>query len=77
MDAPKVLIGTPTYSGKEYVRKEFVARVRELTYPHFDFLIVDNSKGTSYASKLRRDGLRVATVPRGNNSRDALRNAEN
>jgi len=74
---PKVLIGTPIYKGKEYIRKEFVQRVKELTYPNFDFLLVDNSKGTSYTAKLRRDGLRVVRTPRGNNARDALRNSEN
>ena len=44
---PKVLVGVPTFDGKEYVLKRFVDRVNELTYPH-DFVMIDNSKTNKY-----------------------------
>jgi hypothetical protein len=78
MKYPKVLVAAPTYSRKEYTREDFVNAVKGLTYPNFDFLVVDNSQGTSYAKKLRKAGLRVATTPRGKGgARECLRNAEN
>jgi hypothetical protein len=39
--------------------------------------MVDNSKTSSYAAKLRREGVNCQRVPRGRNSRDALANASN
>lgn len=76
-EAPRVLIGSPTYEGKEYCRRAFVKNVRSFTYLNKTFVMVDNSKGTSYSAKLRRDGVPVARVYRGRNSRDALANASN
>lgn len=77
MNLPRVLIGSPIYEGKEYCRKEFVESIRNLTYPNKSFVMVDNSKGTSYLAKLRRDGVPAVRVNRGRNSRDALANASN
>jgi hypothetical protein len=76
-EQPRVLIGTPTYEGKEYCRKDFIANVNRITYKNAKFIMVDNSKGTSYAAKLRRDRINVVRTPRGRNSRDALANASN
>lgn len=75
---PKVLIGTPTYEGKEYCRKEFIDNLLQIKYPNFHWVIVDNTKHTRYTSKLKRlyPG-HVARVSRGKNSRDALANASN
>jgi len=75
---PKVLVGTPTYDGKEYCREEFVKVVQNLDYPNYRWLIVDNSAKPSYYHKLRRQHpTNVARVSRGKNSRDALANASN
>lgn len=74
---PRVLIGTPIYSGKEYCRERFYENVKRLTYPNATFTFVDNSKGTSYLKKLRKSGCPAVQVPRGKNSRDALQNASN
>lgn len=77
MSTPRILIGSPIYEGKEYCRKEFVENIKRLTYPNKSFVMVDNSKGTSYLAKLRRDGVPAVQVSRGRNSRDALANAAN
>lgn len=75
---PKVLIGTPTYEGKEYCREKFVENIKKINYPNFHWVIVDNTQKPRYFHKLRRLYPRnVARVPRGNNSRDALANASN
>lgn len=73
----KVLVFSPTYSGKEYCRKEFVENVKNLNYPNYDFLMIDNSKDINYCIKLKRAGVPVVHVPRGGNSRIALANAQN
>lgn len=78
MEYPRILIGTPTYEGKEYCREQFVEHLKNIDYPNFQWCIVDNSKSTRYYSKLNRlyPG-HIKRVPRGNNSRDALANASN
>lgn len=72
-----MLVGTPIYNAKEYCREAFVKNVQTLNYPNFHWVLVDNSRKPSYYHKLRRlyPG-HVARVPRGNNSRDALANAQ-
>jgi hypothetical protein len=76
-EMPRVLVGTPIYEKKEYCRKKFVDTIKQLTYPNYTFVMVDNSKGNSYLKKLRMDGVPAVKVDRGRNSRDALANASN
>lgn len=77
---PKILIGTPTYEGKEYCRERFVKNLQILAgnYPNCHWVILDNTKHNRYCNKLKRlyPG-HVHKTPRGNNSRDALANASN
>lgn len=73
----KVLVFSPTYEGKEYCRKEFVDNVKKFTYPNYDFLMIDNSKSGNYFHKLQAEGVPIVRVPRGDNSRIALANAQN
>lgn len=74
MELPKVLVATPTYSGKHYIFPRWYHNVtKNLTYPNYDWIIVDNTKSQSYITKLRREGYRkVHGVPRRGNSRIAL-----
>jgi len=76
-DYPKVLVAIPTYQGKDYVFKENFQAVKSFNYPNYDYVYIDNSKGTSYAKKLRMRGANVVRVNRGANSRQALCNAQN
>lgn len=76
-DYPKVLVAIPTYQGKDYVFDENFAAVKSLDYPNYDYVYIDNSKGTSYAKKLRMRGANVVRVNRGGNSRQAIANAQN
>lgn len=77
MNYPKILVACPTYDGKDYIIDQWVAAVKSLDYPNFEWLIVDNSKGSSYTRKLRERGYKVVHVHRGSNSREALSNAQN
>jgi len=59
---PKILIGTPTYEGKNYCLKEFVDNVRSFTYPkkYVDFVIFDNSNTPNNAKYISKElGVKV------------------
>jgi glycosyltransferase involved in cell wall biosynthesis len=76
-DLPKVLVFSPTYEGKDYIFKEFWNAIQNLTYPNFEFIMIDNSRTEYYYKKLMKQGVPCARVPRGGNSRQALSNAQN
>jgi len=79
MSLPRVLIISPTYSGKEYCRKEWVKSIQSLTYPkeYVDFIMIDNTEGLEYTEVLKADGVPVIHIARGNNSRESLARAQN
>jgi len=67
---PKVLVAAPTYEGKHYIFPRWYNNIKNLDYPNYDWLIVDNSRTLSYHTKLRRLGYqRIVHVNRGGNSR--------
>ena len=68
---PKVLIGVVTYVGKDYIFDEFWKNIQNLDYDNYDVVVVDNTKGKKYYSKLKRRGIPVHHVNRGANSRMA------
>lgn len=75
---PKVLVGTPTYEGKDYCLERWVANIRNLDYANYRFCVVDNTAHKRYYNKLRRKyPSNVVHVQRGQNSREALANSSN
>jgi glycosyltransferase involved in cell wall biosynthesis len=75
---PKVLVGIVTYDGKDYIFPECYKAVRNLDYDNYDVLIVDNSKGNSYYTKLLREGYKnVVHLQRAKNTRDTLSDSQN
>ncbi|MBD3361849.1 hypothetical protein GF358_03595 [Candidatus Woesearchaeota archaeon] len=56
---PKILVGCPTYQGKEYCLKEYIERLNSLTYSNYDILLVDNSPSEGYFKKLTSLGIPV------------------
>lgn len=52
---PKILIGSPTFEGMRYCLKRFLERVREIDYPNYDILFVDNSKGDEFFAELKEE----------------------
>lgn len=51
VECPKVLVACPTYFGKEYAFQEWIDNVKNLSYPNYDVLVVDNSPDDSYVKK--------------------------
>ena len=74
---PRVLVGTVTYEGKDYVWDKFYSNIKTLEYPNYDFVIVDNTESKSYYSKLKRRGVNAFHVKRGANSRIAFAKSMN
>lgn len=54
---PKVLVGCPTADLKEYCLGSYLQRLKGLTYPNFDILLVDNSKDETYSKKIQAYGI--------------------
>lgn len=55
---PRILIGTPTYSGKFYCLDEWVKNLKQIKYPNFDILVLDNSKNDEYKERIESLGLK-------------------
>ncbi|MEK6964401.1 MAG: glycosyltransferase family A protein [Nanoarchaeota archaeon] len=55
----KILVGCPTYWGKAYCLKEYVERVKKLTYSNYEVLLIDNSKNERYLDEIQQSGLRA------------------
>lgn len=63
--AGRVLVGCPTYAGKAYALERYAARIKELDYPNYDILMVDNSDdGGKYKKRIERLGLPCVTGPK-------------
>lgn len=60
---PKILIGTPTYSGKFYCLDEWVKNVKGIKYPNLDILVVDSSKDDNYKKRIENLGLSCIRSP--------------
>jgi GT2 family glycosyltransferase len=45
---PKILVGCPTYDKYEYCLKQYGLIVKNLMYPNYDILLVDNSEEINY-----------------------------
>ncbi len=69
---PRVLVGCPTSSHKEYCLQEYASALKELSYENFDILIVDNSEGEGYAEKIKKLGLPVIKATYSEHARDRV-----
>lgn len=74
---PKVLVFTITYEGKEYVFDKFLEHAKQINYPDFKHVWIDNSETLEYYELLKSRGLEVYHVERGNNTREALARSQN
>ena len=55
----KVLIGTPHSDKKNYCIEDYIARVKSLTYPYYDVLIVDNSETRKNYKRFINDAKQI------------------
>ncbi len=69
---PRVLIGCPTYEGKEYCLQEYADAVKNLSYKNYDVMLVDNSKGSAYINKIRGFGLNAMKTEHRTHARDSI-----
>ncbi|MFH1072185.1 MAG: glycosyltransferase family 2 protein [Nanoarchaeota archaeon] len=56
---PHVLVGCPTSDYHDYCVKEYLAAVKSLSYPHYDILIIDNSKDKTHGKVFEQAGIPV------------------
>ena len=64
----KVLIGTPHSDKKNYCIEDYIARVKSLTYPYYDVLIVDNSETRKNYKRFIKEWLKAIYVKPKNHS---------
>lgn len=74
---PKVLLGCPVYDGKDYIIDRYIERIKELTYPNYDILLVDNSKTVDFAKKIKKLGVNVIKLKWQDNSKKRVVSARN
>lgn len=56
----KVLVGCITWDRKEKYLERYIRRVKGLTYPNYDILLVDSSETENYYKKLKKiEGINV------------------
>lgn len=77
MGQAKILVGTPTYSGKFYCLSEWVENIQRLNYNNFDVLLVDNSKDDTYKKRIESLGVNCIKSDFVENQRENLKNARN
>jgi GT2 family glycosyltransferase len=51
----KVLVASPVFDGMEYCIRNFLDRVKSLSYDNYDVFLVDNSKGRDFAKRLKKN----------------------
>ena len=62
-DLPKVLVGAPVYSKKSYITAEWISCIKNLSYPNYDVVVVDNSEDLAFSSIFQRDGIQTIRSP--------------
>jgi glycosyltransferase involved in cell wall biosynthesis len=81
MKLPKVLVFTPVYDKKDYSLDKFLEYAKNLSYPNFKHILIDNSATQDYVQvlvkKTQGTDIGVYHVTRGNNTRESLARAQN
>lgn len=54
MNNPKILVGCPTSFHKRYCLKEYIDRVKNLSYKNYAILIVENSEDNKYYNEIKK-----------------------
>ena len=52
---PKILVAAPTFDGMRYCHKQFIDRIKSLSYGDYDILLADNSENNSFFKELKKD----------------------
>jgi hypothetical protein len=59
----RVLVGCPTFEGYRYCLDEYAERVRGLTFPAYDVVLADNSRGDEYTYQIKKRDLDAVKAP--------------
>ena len=78
-DQPEVsvLVGCPTSDSHAYCLREYVEGVKRLTYPRHEVLLVDNSEGEGYRTRIEEAGLPAIRSPFCEAARERIVKARN
>ena len=74
---PKVLVGCPTADMYEYCLDRYIDAVKNLSYPNYDIMLVDNSKSDHYFNLLKQKGVNVIRYRYVEDTRDRIINSRN
>ena len=77
MDLPKVLVGAPVCDLYEYCFDKFINNIKNLTYPNYEILLVDNSKEEKFYNKIKLLNIKVIRMLHYEKMRDRVTNAHN
>lgn len=77
MRKPKVLVAAPTWEGHKYILPKYLARVKNLSYPDYSVLLVDNGKNPAFTRWLIRKGIKVIKIPYTENIFQRITDARN
>lgn len=74
---PKILVGCPTYNGREYCLNQYINAIKKLTYSNYDLLIVDNSKTKDYYNKIKGMSINIIKDKYSENANERIVNSRN
>ena len=77
MNNPKILVGCPTSDLYNYCSRDYIDRIKNLTYPNYDILIVDNSKTKNNLYELKKLDIPAVRISYNKNVRIRLVNSRN
>ena len=59
MKTPKVLVGCPVSEHHAYCTGDYLEAIKNLSYPHYDILLIDNSKTEDFSKQLQKADVPV------------------
>lgn len=74
---PKVLVGCPTYKGKDYCLLKYAKAVLSLNYDNYNILLVDNSKTGDYIEDIKKTGIPVLKDVHNENHKESIVHSRN
>jgi hypothetical protein len=77
MSNAKILVGTPIFEFHDYCFEEYSQRLKDLTYPNKDLLLVDNTKGDTFYKKILSKGIPAIHMDWLEKSRDRVTKGHN
>ncbi len=74
---PKVLVGCPTSDHKSYCLEKYVDAIKNLSYPNYDILIIDNSEKEDYYNLIKSFEISVKRIKYLPKARDRIIKSRN